>query len=129
MRILVVATSIFIASISTASAQFAMDHGNAQAARDAARESQDRANAKAWAIRNGVPLTPSQQTNASIGGYGTFKAPPPRTAEELKADEEGRAKWTARCKPTVVEDAEKLRRVKYAEPDCDLSNYNTAGAD
>jgi hypothetical protein len=129
MRILVVATSIFIASISTASAQFAMDHGNAAAARDAAREASDRANAKAFAIRNGLPLTPSQQTNFSVGSYGTFKAPPPRTAEELKADEEGRAAWTARCKPTVVEDSEKLRRVKYAQPDCDLSNYNTAGAD
>jgi hypothetical protein len=29
----------------------------------------------------------------------------------------------------VVEDSEKLRRVKYAEPGCDLSSYNTAGAD
>jgi hypothetical protein len=129
MRILVVAISILIASISTASAQFAMDHGNAQAAREAARESRDRAEAKAYAMRNGLPLTPSQQTNAIIGRHGTFKAPPPRTAEELKADEEGRAAWTARCKPTVVEDREKLRRVKYAEPDCDLSTYNTAGAD
>jgi hypothetical protein len=129
MRFILVVISILIASISTASAQFAMDHGNAAAAAQAARESRDRAEAKAYAMRNGLPLTPSQQTNAIIGRYGTFKAPPPRTAEELKADEEGRAAWTARCKPTVVEDREKLRRVKYAEPDCDLSTYNTAGAD
>ena len=129
MRILVVAISILIASISTASAQFAMDHGNAAAAVQAAREARDRADAKASAIARGGPLLPSQSTNFSVGNFGTFKAPPPRTAEELKADEEGRAAWTARCKPTVVEDREKLRRVTYAEPDCDLSNYNTAGAD
>ena len=46
-----------------------------------------------------------------------FKAAPKKTAEELKRDAEGRAAWTARCKPTVVEDAEKLRRTKYAEPE------------
>jgi hypothetical protein len=129
MRFILVVISILIASISTASAQFAMDHGNAAAAREAASEANARASAKAAAIARGGPLLPSQSTNASIGSYGTFKAPPPRTAEELKADEEGRAAWTARCKPTVVEDREKLRRVKYAEPDCDLSTYNTAGAD
>jgi len=52
-----------------------------------------------------------------------------RTPEEQKAFEEGQAAWTERCKPTVVEDSEKLRRVKYAAPDCDLSLFNTAGKD
>jgi hypothetical protein len=129
MRILVVATSILIASISTASAQFAMDHGNAAAAAQAVRDARAAADAKANAIARGGPLLPSQSTNFSVGGSNTFKAVVRRTPEELKADEEGRAAWTARCKPTVVEDSEKLRRVKYAEPDCDLSYYNTAGAD
>src|SRR4051794_15356665 len=129
MRILVVAISILIASISTASAQFAMDHGNAAAAAQAAREARQAADAKASAIARGGPLLPSQSTNFSVGGSNTFKVAPRRTAEELKADEEKQAAWTARCKPTVVEDSEKLRRVKYAEPNCDLSTYNTAGAD
>jgi hypothetical protein len=129
MRILVVATAILIASISTASAQFAMDHGNAAAAAQATRDARAAADAKASAIARGGPLLPSQSTNFSIGSSGTFKAALRRTPEELKADEEQRAAWTARCKPTVVEDSEKLRRVKYAEPDCDLSFFNTAGAD
>jgi hypothetical protein len=129
MRIILVAISILVASISTASAQFAMDHGNAAAAVRAAEQSRQAASEKAFNISNGLPLTPSQQTNFSVTGSSVYKAAPPRTAEELKADAEGRAKWTARCKPTVVEDSEKLRRVKYAEPDCDLSAFNTAGKD
>jgi hypothetical protein len=129
MRIILVAISLLVASISTASAQFAMDHGNAAAAIRASQESQAAAWAKASAIARGDPLLPSQQTNFSINGSSVFKAAPPKTAEELKRDAEGRAAWTARCKPTVVEDAEKLRRMKYAEPDCDLSNFNTAGKD
>ena len=129
MRIILVAISLLVASISTASAQFAMDHGNAAAAVQVAREARQAAEAKANAIARGGPLLPSQQTNFSINGSSVFKAAPQKTAEELKRDAEGRAAWTARCKPTVVEDAEKLRRMKYAEPDCDLSNFNTAGKD
>ena len=130
MRTLIVAISIVVASLSAAaSAEFSMDHGNAAAAAQATRDARAAADAKASAIARGGPLLPSQSTNFSIGGSNTFKAVVRRTPEELKADEEGRAAWTARCKPTVVEDSEKLRRVKYAEPDCDLSYYNTAGAD
>ena len=130
MRIIVIAISLLLASLSTASAQFAMDHGNAAATRDAAREARDRAQAKSDAIARGGPLLPSQSTNFSVGGAGTFKAVTiRRTPEEQKAFEEGKAAWAARCKPTVVEDSEKLRRVKYAAPDCDLSVFNTAGAD
>ena len=129
MRVLVVATAILVASISSASAQFAMDHGNAAAARDAARDAQQRADAKASAIARGVPLLPSQSTNFSVGGGNAFKVAPLRTPEEQQAFEAGQAAWAARCKPTVVEDGEKLRRVKYAEPDCDLSAFNTAGKD
>jgi hypothetical protein len=130
MRTIIVAISILVASISSASAQFAMDHGNAAAAAQAARDAREAAAAKARAIANGGPLLPSQQTNFSVGGSSSFKAVViRRTPEELKALEDGKAAWTARCKPTVVEDAEKLRRVKYAEPDCDLSAFNTAGAE
>lgn len=129
MRTIVVAISVLVASLSTASAQFAMDHGHAADAAQSARDARATAAAKASAIANGGPLLPSQQTNFSIGSSGTFKAPPRRTPEQQKAFEEGQVAWTARCKPTVVEDAEKLRRVKYAEPDCDLSAHNTAGAD
>ena len=129
MRTFIVAISILVASLSTASAQFAMDHGQAADTAQAARDARAAAAAKASAIANGGPLLPSQQTNFSVGGSGTHKAPPRRTPEEQKAYEQGQAAWTARCKPTVVEDADKLRRVKYAEPDCDLSAFNTAGAE
>jgi hypothetical protein len=77
-------------------------------------------------MASGGPLLPSQQTNFAVGGRGTVKITP-RTAEELKADEAEQAAWNARCRPTVVEDREGLRRVKYAERDCDLSRFNTAG--
>ena len=127
MRVFI-AISIVVASVSSASAQssFAMDHGNAAAAAQAARASQAAANAKAAAIASGAPLLPSQQTNFYVGSGGTIKIAP-RTAEELKADEAAQAAWKERCRPTVVEDREGLRRVKYAERDCDLSRFNTAG--
>jgi hypothetical protein len=125
MRVFI-AISIVVASVSSASAQFAMDHGNAAAAAAAARQEQAYQNAKAWAIANGKPLLPSQQTNFHVGGRGTVKITP-RTAEELKADEAAQVAWNARCRPTVVEDREGLRRVRYAERDCDLSRFNTAG--
>jgi hypothetical protein len=129
MRTIIVAISILVSSLSAAvSAEFSMDHGNAAAAAQAARDARAAAAAKASAVASGGPLLPSQQTNFSVGGNGSFKAYR-RTPEEQKAFDDGKAAWTARCKPTVVEDAEKLRRVKYAEPDCDLSAFNTAGAD
>jgi hypothetical protein len=125
MRILI-AISIVVASVSSASAQFAMDHGNAAAATQAARAERDYQYAKAAAIRNGDPLLPSQQTNFAVGGRATIKIIQ-RTAEEKKADEVAEVAWRERCRPTVVEDREGLRRVKYAERDCDLSRFNTAG--
>ncbi len=50
-----------------------------------------------------------------------------RTAEQLRPDEPAQAAWNVRCRPTVVEDRDGLRRVRYAERDCDLSRSNTAG--
>jgi hypothetical protein len=125
MRVFI-AISIVVASVSSASAQFAMDHGHAADAAQAARASQAAADAKAAAVASGAPLSPSQQTNFYVGNRGTVKIAP-RTAEELKADEAAQTAWTERCRPTVVEDREGLRRVKYAERDCDLSRFNTAG--
>jgi hypothetical protein len=127
MRVFI-AISIVVASVSSASAQssFAMDHGHAADAARAARAAQAAANAKAAAIASGAPLLPSQQTNFYVGSGGTIKIVP-RTAEELKAEEAAQAAWKERCRPTVVEDREGLRRVRYAERDCDLSRFNTAG--
>jgi hypothetical protein len=122
MRVFI-AISIVFASVSSASAQFAMDHGHAA---DAARAAKAAADAKAAAIASGAPPLPSQQTNFYVGGGGVVKIAP-RTAEDLKADEAAQAAWRERCRPIVVEDREGLRRVKYAERDCDLSRFNTAG--
>lgn len=125
MRI-VIAVSIIAASISTASAQFALDHGAAADAVQAARERQMEAFAKALAVASGRPLLPSQQTNFAVGGSANIKVVS-RTEDELKNVSEGEAAWSARCKPVVVVDSEGLRRTKYAEKDCDLSRFNTAG--
>lgn len=122
MRVFI-AISFVVASVSSASAQFAMDHGRAA---DAAQAAKAAADAKAPAAAPGAPLLPSQQTNFYVGGASIVKVIA-RTAEELKADEAGQAAWAARCRPIVVEDRDGLRRVRYAERDCDLSNYNTAG--
>jgi hypothetical protein len=128
MRVFI-AISIVVASVSSASAQFAMDHGRAADAAQAAQAAsaaRAAADAKAPAAAAGAPLLPSQQTNFYINGAGIVKVVS-RTAEELKVDEAAQAAWRERCQPTVVEDRDGLRRVKYAERDCDLSRFNTAG--
>ena len=125
MRVFI-AISIVVASVSSASAQFAMDHGHAADAAQAARVARAAADAKAAAAASGAPLLPRQQTNFYVSSGGTVKIAP-RTAEDLKADATAQAAWNERCQPTVVEDREGLRRVKYAERDCDLSRFNTAG--
>jgi hypothetical protein len=130
----IAAVLLFVAAgISNASAQSAprgswdMDHGHAADARAAANAAAAAARAKEAAIAAGVPLAPSQSTNFAVNGSSVIRAARPRTAEEEKVDAEGRAIWQARCRPTVVEDREGMRRTKYAEPDCDLSRFNTAG--
>jgi hypothetical protein len=125
MRI-VLAVAIVIASISSASAQFAMDHGRAQDAVRADNARQAAAAAKARAIANGDPLLPSQSTDFAIGGRATIKVIA-RTEAERKADRLAEEAWSARCKPTVEEDGDGIRRTRYAEKDCDLSRFNTAG--
>jgi hypothetical protein len=121
---------IVAATISTASAQssFSMDHGHAADAAQAARAAASAAANRAAAIAAGNPLTPSQSTDFSVNSGGVIRAARPRTPEEQKADAQAQAAWQARCRPTVIEDREGIRRTRYAEPNCDLSRFNTAGA-
>src|ERR1700676_2510578 len=104
---------------------FAMDHGRAAAAAGAARAAA--AKAQAAAGTPGAPAAPSPPANFGVNGNSVIAAVPPLTPEQQKAEAEARAAWLARCRPTVVEDREGLRRTHYAEPDCDLSRFNTAG--
>jgi hypothetical protein len=133
MRIIAAVLVFVAASVSTASAQsgprgsWDMDHGHAADAAQAARAAAAAARAKEAAIAAGLPLSPSQSTNFAVNGNNVIRAGRPRSVEEEKADAEGRALWQARCRPTVIEDHEGMRRTKYAEPDCDLSRFNTAG--
>lgn len=103
------------------------DHGHAADAAAAARAAARAARAREAAIAAGVPLAPSQNTSFVVNGDSVIRAVPKLTPEEEKADEAARAAWQARCRPTFVEDREGIRRALYAEPDCDLSRYNTAG--
>ena len=130
MRSIAAVLFFVAAGISTASAQqdsWSMDHGHAADAVAATRAAADAERAKAAAIAAGRPLSPSQSTDFSVNGGSVIRAAPPRTPEEEKADAEARHAWQARCRPTVIEDREGIRRTQYAEPDCDLSTFNTAG--
>jgi hypothetical protein len=104
---------------------FAMDHGRAADAAAAAAAAA--AKAQAAAETTAAPAAASPPANFSINGNSVIAAVPPLTPEQEKAEAEARAAWLARCRPTVVEDREGLRRTRYAEPDCDLSRFNTAG--
>ena len=108
-------------------ASWSMDHGHAADAAAATRAAAVAARAKQAAIAAGLPLSPSQSTNFSVNGDSVIRAVPALTPEQERADEAARADWEARCRPTVIEDRDGLRRTKYAEPDCDLSRFNTAG--
>jgi hypothetical protein len=107
---------------------FAMDHGRAADAA-AAAAAKVKAAVDAAAAAAAAPAAPSQPANFGVNGSSVIPAAAPLTAEEQKAEAEARAAWQARCRPTVVEDREGLRRARYAEPDCDLSRFNTAGTD
>jgi hypothetical protein len=123
------------ATLSSASAQqspapapapqisFSMDHGRAADAAAATAA----ANAKAAAIAAGAQPGPSQPASFSVNGDNIIPAAPPLTPERQKADADGRAAWQARCRPAIAVDRDGMRRTKYAEPDCDLSRFNTAG--
>ena len=130
MRTIASVLFIFAATISTASAQgasFSMDDGHAADAAAASRDAAAFASNKAAAIAAETPLTPSQSTDFKINGSTVIRTGPMRTPQEEKADAEARSAWQARCRPSVVEDREGIRRTQYAERDCDLSRFNTAG--
>ncbi len=131
MRTIAAIVLFAAAGLSPASAQdarpqgsFSMDHGHASDAAAAARQAAAVANAKAAAIAAGVNPAPS---NFTVNGDNVIRAAPELTPEQQKAEEQGRAAWLARCRPTVVEDSEGMRRTKYADAGCDLSRFNTAG--
>jgi hypothetical protein len=124
MRTALYALLFAVAGVSAASAQSGPDHtdltNNAPATHATAAPPSGKAAA-------GAPLTPSQYTDFSVNGSNVIKAEPPLTPEQQKTEEEGRSAWKARCRPGVTEDREGIRRRTYAERDCDLSRYNTAG--
>ena len=129
MRTMLTALIIVAAGVSTASAQqSAADHKGAPGASQPANAAAAPASGSAAAAAGG-PLAPSQSTDFVINGRNVIRAAPPRTPEQQKADAEASAAWQARCRPSVIEDREGIRRRQYAEPDCDLSRYNTAGAE
>jgi hypothetical protein len=103
---------------------WSMDHGHAA---DAAAREAAAAKAKAEAKAPGEPLKPSQSTDFSVNADNLISPAPPKTPEEQMLEAQARAAWEARCRPTVIADREGLRRIRYAEPDCDLSSFNTAG--
>jgi hypothetical protein len=133
MRIISAVLLITIACISTASAQkapagsWSMDHGHAADAANAARSAAAAERAKAAMVAAGLPLSPSQSTDFKVNGGGVVRAAGPLTTEEQKAEAEARAAWQARCRPAVVEDRDGMRRTQYADVNCDLSKFNTAG--
>jgi hypothetical protein len=72
---------------------------------------------------SGTSVTgPSQYVN----GDNVLRPAPTLAAEEQQAQSDARDAWQARCRPRVSEDREGLRRTRYAEPDCDISRFNTA---
>jgi hypothetical protein len=133
MRTISAVLLVTVACISTASAQkapagsWSMDHGHAADAANGARAAAAAERAKAAAIAAGLPLPPSQSTDFKINGSGVVRAAAPLTPEEQKAEAEARAAWLARCRPAVVEDRDGMRRTQYADANCDLSKFNTAG--
>jgi hypothetical protein len=153
MRFILIALAIVAASVSTASAQSAptpavqpsapapaqqaaaptpaqqwsMDHGHAEDAANSAKAAAAAAAAKAASEAAGAPASPGPSTSFVVNGSATIAAEPPRTTEQQKADALAQSAWQARCRPTVMVDREGLRRTRYAESDCDLSRYNSAG--
>jgi hypothetical protein len=126
MRTVIGALLVSATCISTACAQqisWAMDHGHTADARAAVAS----ARIKICAIAAKIPRRSKQKTDFSINGRGVVKAAAPLSPEEQKAEAEARDAWQARCRPTVVEDREGLRRRQYANSNCDLSRFNTAG--
>ena len=73
------------------------------------------------------PLKPSENTDFALSHANSTLKVLSMTPAELEIFRARQEEWQARCRPTIKEDSEGLRRVIYAEPNCDLSSYNTAG--
>jgi hypothetical protein len=119
MRTIAAVLLFAAAGISTAFAQTPPE----QAAPAKAVPAQD----NSFAMDHGRAAAPSPPANFGINGNSVIAAVPALTPEQERTEAEARAAWLARCRPSVVEDQEGLRRTHYAEPDCDLSRFNTAG--
>jgi hypothetical protein len=126
MRTVIGALLVSGACISTAFAQqisWAMDHGHTADAAAEARAAAASARIKTFAIVAKIPRRSNQQTDFSFNRRGVA----PLSPEEQTAEAEARAAWQVRCRPTVVEDREGVRRTQYADSNCDLSRFDTAG--
>jgi hypothetical protein len=124
MRTVIGALLVSATCVSTAFAQqisWAMDHGHTADAAAEARAAAISTRIKTLAIK--IPRRSNQQTDFSFNRRGVA----PLSPEEQTAEAEARATWQVRCRPTVVEDREGLRRTQYAASNCDLSRFNTAG--
>ena len=75
------------------------------------------------------PSAPPSRPIAYVNGAIVIPRTPPLTPEQQRVVDQARAVWQARCRPTMVEDSEGVRRAIYAESDCDASEFNTAGED
>jgi hypothetical protein len=127
MRTMAAIVLFAAAGISAASAQQPAAQPKGSWSPDPAQAaSADKAKAGDPATAGGSPK-PSQSTNFHVNGDNVIAAVPPLTPEQAKAEALAQAEWLARCRPTVIEDREGLRRTHYAAPDCDLSRFNTAG--
>ena len=104
-----------------------MDHGRSAEAAARTAAADNAAKSAAAAAAAAAASNASQPASFSVNGENVIRAAPPLSPEQQKAEEDGRAAWQGRCRPTVVEDRDGMRRTQYAEPDCDLSRFNTAG--
>jgi hypothetical protein len=103
----------------TPAQQWSLDHGHAE---DGAK-----AVASAVVAKAAAPASAAPAANFVVNGSAVIAAAPARTVEQRQADAEAQSAWQTRCRPAVAEDRDGMRRIKYAETDCDLSRFNTAG--
>lgn len=126
------ALSFLLASLmpNAASAQTLAER---QAAFDAAvadsRRSMNQAVSRFYrSIDKPSPLKPSENTDFVVNHRGGTLEAVRMSAAEQAAFKAKQVEWEDRCRPFVVQDSEGIRRVQYAQRDCDLSSYNTAGS-
>jgi hypothetical protein len=124
---------LIISSASAAPAQSAVEDA-ARASQAALANSQRSLNQSVSRLYRSMgapsPLKPSENTDFIFPQRsGSVKIAPTMTREEREIFAAKQAEWGVRCQPKIVEDAEGIRRTQYAEKDCDLSQFNTAGVE